>query len=170
MAVIGVLRPSRAGGWEGRLRTLCLDAQIRLQPNDERDHPHAPAFRALVGRCHVGDAWERTRRGRPDRTMFQLVLDDPTFPAPIEAALLPDVDGQSAVLVWRRRSRRPPVSEDGLGAASGAASGAANEGPDAAEAWSTAWREGGQMEALVSVQDLADGQAHLAAHPAKTRS
>lgn len=106
MAVIGHFRQSRSGGWEGQIRTLSLNVSLRLQPNDDRAHPKAPAFRAMIGRSHVGDAWEHVRRTNPPRPMLRVTLDDPLLPAPIEAALLPDEVGESAVLVWQRPSRR----------------------------------------------------------------
>lgn len=115
MAVIGHFRQSRSGGWEGQVRTLSLNVSLRLQPNDDRTHPKAPAFRAMIGRSHVGDAWEHTRRADPPRPMLRVMLDDPLLTAPIDAALLPDESGESAVLVWRRPSRRRH-GEEGAGA------------------------------------------------------
>lgn len=106
MAVIGHFKQSRSGGWEGQVRTLSLNVSLRLQPNDERTHQNAPAFRAMIGRSHVGDAWEHMRRTDPPRPMLRVVLDDPLLLEPIDAALLPDEGGESAVLVWKRPESR----------------------------------------------------------------
>lgn len=102
MAVIGHFRQSRLGGWEGQIMTLSLNVSLRLEPNDDRTHPKAPAFRAMIGRSHVGDAWEHMRRTKPPRPMLRVVLDDPLLPGPIDAALLPDEESENAVLVWKR--------------------------------------------------------------------
>jgi uncharacterized protein (DUF736 family) len=115
MAVIGHFRQSRSGGWEGRVRTLSLNVALRLEPNDERTHPKAPAFRAMIGRSHVGDAWEHTRRTDPPRPMLRVLLDDPLLPASIDAALLPDESGESAVLIWSRQEPLDPLAENSRG-------------------------------------------------------
>ena len=36
------------GTWTGSIRTLTIDARVRLVSNDDRTHDNAPAFRALV--------------------------------------------------------------------------------------------------------------------------
>lgn len=36
MTVTGTFKLSRQGGWEGRVRALNIDSQIRLVPNDDR--------------------------------------------------------------------------------------------------------------------------------------
>lgn len=102
MAVIGEFKPTRAGGWEGEVRTLCLNAKIRLEPNDNRSHPNAPALRVLTGAAHVGDAWEHRSRGEAPKTYYRVNLDDPAFAAPIWATLFVDEEGLGAQLVWAR--------------------------------------------------------------------
>lgn len=106
MSIIGHFRPSRSGGWEGQVRTLCLNVSLRFAPNDDRTHPNAPAFRVMVGHSHVGDAWERPRHTDPPRPMFRVLLDDPLLPAAIDAALFPDEAGETAILVWQRQTPR----------------------------------------------------------------
>ncbi|WP_404979677.1 DUF736 domain-containing protein [Caulobacter segnis] len=113
MSLIGHFRRSRSGGWEGDLRTLTLDVRLRLKPNDDRTHPNAPAFRVMVGWSHVGDAWEANSRSRPSRPMVRVDLDDPLFPAPISMVLLPDEDGETAVMIWQRsQMRRARADQD----------------------------------------------------------
>lgn len=102
MAVIGEFRPSRAGGWEGDIRTLYANAKVRLEPNDNRSHPNAPAFRVMTGSAHLGDAWEHRSRGDAPRTYYRVCLDDPCLAAPIWATLFLDAEGLSAQLVWAR--------------------------------------------------------------------
>lgn len=110
---IGHFRRSRSGGWEGDVRTVTLDFRLRLKPNDDRTHPNAPAFRAMVGWSHVGDGWETRTRSRPSRPMVRVHLDDPLFVAPITMALLPDEDGETAVMVWQRPQARRRDAEPG---------------------------------------------------------
>lgn len=112
MSLIGHFRRSRSGGWEGDVRTLTLDVRLRLKPNDDRTSPNAPAFRAMVGWSHVGDGWETQTRTRPARPMVRVQLDDPLFPTPISMALLPDEDGETAVMVWQRPLPRRQTEQD----------------------------------------------------------
>jgi hypothetical protein len=49
MSIIGSFTPAKDGGWTGRIRTLVMDAKVRLVPNDNRDNESAPAFRVLIG-------------------------------------------------------------------------------------------------------------------------
>ncbi len=106
MSIIGHFRPSRSGGWEGQVRTLCLNVSLRFAPNDDRSHPNAPTFRVMVGHSHIGDAWERGRHTDPPRPMFRVLLDDPLLPAVLDAALFPDEAGEKAILVWQRQTPR----------------------------------------------------------------
>lgn len=92
------------------MRTLTVNARLRFTPNDNRTNPQAPAFRVMIGRSHVGDAWERMRRTDPPRPMFRVVLDDPMFPAAVDAVLIVDEVGEDAVLLWQRQT---PMAREG---------------------------------------------------------
>lgn len=162
MSVIGHFRASRSGGWEGQIRTLCLNVSLRLQPNDDRTHPRAPAFRVMVGRSHVGDAWERVRRTDPPRPMYRVVLDDPVLAAPLDAALLPDEAGEAAVLVWKRQAPRRQGEETG---AAEDDDDALEPRPVAARAVSTAPAAGRVIGADPADQEHADGQGLSVSHP-----
>ncbi len=103
---IGTLILSKDGGWNGSLRTLTLNAKIRLVPNDNRANEKSPAFRIFTGTTHIGDAWEArtTKPGtKTPKTFYRLTFDDPCLPAPLTAALFPSEDGTKAALVWSRR-------------------------------------------------------------------
>lgn len=107
MAVIGNFTLAKDGGWTGNIRTLTIDAKLRLVPNDNREHENAPAFRAMIGWSRVGDAWEARTNGDTPKAYLQVKIDDLTWPGPISAALFPADDGSKAQLVWsRRRSDR----------------------------------------------------------------
>lgn len=100
--IIGIFTPARDGGWAGTIRTLTLDAKLRLVPNDNRDGDRAPAFRVLLGHTRIGDAWEARSAGDPPKDYLRVRLDDPSLPEPLNAALFPAEEGGEAQLVWRR--------------------------------------------------------------------
>ena len=101
--VIGTFTPTKDGGWSGHLRTLTIDAKLRLVPNDNRDNEHAPAFRVYAGKSRVGDAWAARTNGEAPKEFLRVTLDGPDFAEPFQAALFPPDEGQEAQLVWRRR-------------------------------------------------------------------
>ena len=105
--VIGRFTLAKDGGWAGEVRTLFLDAKLRLVPNDNRESENAPTFRVFVGQSHVGDAWEGRSSGEPSSAYLRVRLDDPSFPEPMQAALFVNSSGDQAQLVWSRR-RHPP--------------------------------------------------------------
>lgn len=100
---IGTFTLAKDGGWTGSIRTLTIDAKIRLVPNDDRTRDTAPAFRVFVGMSRIGDAWEAHTSGDVPRTYWRLKFDDPSLPEPLIAALFPADDGDTAHLVWNRR-------------------------------------------------------------------
>ncbi|CEF48488.1 unnamed protein product [uncultured bacterium] len=103
MFVIGTFTPAKDGGWSGSIRTLTIDAKVRLVPNDNRDNDKAPAFRVFVGQSRIGDAWEARSGGESPKDYLRVRLDDPSLSEPISAALFPSEDGGAAQLVWSRR-------------------------------------------------------------------
>jgi len=100
---IGSFTLSKDGGWIGSIRTLTLDAKLRLVPNDDRASEKAPAFRVLLGNTRIGDAWEAQTTGDTSKTYLRLRLDDPCLLEPISVALFPTDEGDKARLVWNRR-------------------------------------------------------------------
>jgi uncharacterized protein (DUF736 family) len=103
MSVIGTFTPAKDGGWSGSIRTLTIDAKVRLVPNDNRDNDKAPAFRVFVGQSRIGDAWVARSSGDSPKDYLRVRLDDPSLSEPISAALFPSEDGGAAQLVWSRR-------------------------------------------------------------------
>src|SRR3546814_3626732 len=83
MSVIGIFKPSKEGGWEGNLRTLGINERLRLVPNDDRSSDDAPAFRVMLGRQRIGDAWEACTQDGKERDYLRLRLDDPGFARPM---------------------------------------------------------------------------------------
>lgn len=100
---IGQFTLAKDGGWTGSIRTLTIDAKVRLVPNDDRNGDNAPAFRVLVGNARVGDAWDARTAGDNPRYYLRVRLDDPSLAEPLSAALFPSDEGDRAQLVWNRR-------------------------------------------------------------------
>ena len=102
MPVIGTFTPAKDGGWVGTIRTLTIDAKVRLVPNDDRTSKKAPAFRVFVGNSRIGGAWEAKTGGLSPKDYLRVKLDDPMLPAPINAAIFASERGDTAQLVWSR--------------------------------------------------------------------
>ena len=103
MSVIGTFTPSKEGGWIGTIHTLTINTKVRLVPNDNRENENAPAFRVVVGKLRIGDAWEARITADPSRSYLRVKLDDPSLAEPLNAALFRSEDGRTAQLVWNRR-------------------------------------------------------------------
>ena len=103
MAVIGTFAPTKDGGWIGTIRTLAIDAKVRLVPNDNRTSKRAPAFRVFVGSARVGEAWEAKTGGLNPKEYLKVKMDDPVFSKPIDAAMFVSENVDAAQLLWSRR-------------------------------------------------------------------
>ena len=100
MAIIGTF--SKDGeGYKGELTTLRLQAKnVAILPNERATGDQAPSHRVFFGKAEVGAGWTTTSRAGTG--YLNLKLDDPTFPAPIHAALFEDTDTGKFNLVWDR--------------------------------------------------------------------
>ena len=85
MVQIGSFTLAKDGGWTGSIRTLTIDAKVRLVPNDNRENENAPAFRIFVGQSRIGEAWEARTSGDNPKYYLRLRLDDPSLNEPISA-------------------------------------------------------------------------------------
>lgn len=99
--IIGRLKRSKQGGWEGEIQTLTVQRHIRLVPNDDRVSDNAPSFRVMLGWQHVGDAWDRQSRNDPPRDYLRVRIDDPLYP--ISGALFIDEKAGTARLMCEQR-------------------------------------------------------------------
>lgn len=99
---IGTFTLVKDGGWTGSIRTLTIDAKLRLVPNDNRENTNAPAFRVFVGNSRIGDAWEAHSGGDHPKDYLRIKLDDPSLSEPMSLALFPTDEGGEAQLVWNR--------------------------------------------------------------------
>ena len=102
MPVIGTFKPDK-DGYAGTIRTLTLNAKVRIVANDQRHAAGAPDFRVFTGLSEIGAAWRKTAE---DQSSYLSVrLDDPSLPAPIRAALIEKTDDGVLRLLWRREKR-----------------------------------------------------------------
>lgn len=103
---IGRFKRSKDGGWEGEINTLSIQRKIRLVPNDDRMSESAPAFRVMLGREAMGEAWEKKSRSDPPRDYLRVRIDD--LPGSLSAVLFFNEENDNARLVWS-----PPSETDG---------------------------------------------------------
>lgn len=102
MPVIGTFKPDK-DGYAGTIRTLTLNAKVRIVANDSKRAVGAPDFRVLAGVSEIGAAWRKTAE---DQSSYLSVrLDDPALAAPIRAALIEKTDDGVLRLLWRREKR-----------------------------------------------------------------
>ena len=100
MPVIGTFKADK-DGYAGTIRTLALNAKVRIVTNDQKQSQGAPDFRVLVGTTEIGAAWRKTKQGS-EETYLRVKLDDPALPQPIWGALLESSDDGVVRLIWSR--------------------------------------------------------------------
>lgn len=104
MAVIGAFSKS-ADGYVGDIRTMTISVAARFVPNDKKSAARAPDFRVFAGDVEFGAAWRVEAENPEKKAYLSVELDDPSFAAPIRAALF-DKDDGAAALIWSRM-RKP---------------------------------------------------------------
>jgi uncharacterized protein (DUF736 family) len=100
MAVIGTFRADK-DGYAGTIRTLSINAKVRIVANDRKSGDSAPDFRVFAGQMEVGAAWRKTAREK-ETSYLSVRLDDPALPEPIHAALMEQTEDGTLRLLWRR--------------------------------------------------------------------
>ena len=99
MANIGIFTRTR-NGYEGTISTLSLCLSARFVPNRNKRGDQSPDYFIKAGDSDLGVGWTTQTKGEDNRDYIKCVLDDPSFAAPVHAALFPRTDG--ADLVWSR--------------------------------------------------------------------
>ena len=99
MSTIGVFT-KQEDGFNGTLRTLAFNVKVKIVPIPG-DPDKGPHYRVLAGALEIGAAWKR--QSKADKPYLSVKLDDPSFPAPVNARLIESEDG-SANLYWTRPS------------------------------------------------------------------
>ena len=87
-------------GFNGTLRTLTFNVKVKIVPI-AKDNDKSPDYRVLAGTMEIGAAWKR--QSKANKAYLSVRLDDPSFPAPVNARLVDGEDG-NATLYWTRRS------------------------------------------------------------------
>lgn len=101
MAIIGTFIAS-GEGFTGKLRTLALDAEIRIEPI-ETPSERGPDYRLMIEDVEFGVGWKRTSKdGESD--YLSVKFDDPTYTHPVYASLVASHDPDLFHLIWSRPS------------------------------------------------------------------
>jgi len=101
MTVIGHFVPD-TNGYVGSIRTLTLNAKLRLVANDNKSNEDGADFRIMFGMQEVGAAWKAKTHETEPRDYLRAFIDDPSFPEPLRGAMFED-NGKLS-LVWRRKT------------------------------------------------------------------
>ncbi len=102
MPVIGTFKADK-DGYSGTIRTLALNAKVRIVANDQKKSAGAPDFRVLVGTTEIGAAWRKSSEDQ--ESYLSIRLDDPSFAEPVRAALMEKSDDGVLPMLWRREKR-----------------------------------------------------------------
>src|SRR5262245_28944134 len=100
MPVIGTFSAVN-DGYAGTIRTLSINARVKIIANDRKENESAPDFRVMLGATEIGAVWRRIQQGT-DQSYLRVRLDDPGWPQPIWAILIEATDDEVVRLVWRR--------------------------------------------------------------------
>lgn len=104
MAVIGTFSKS-ADGYSGTIRTMTINVKASFVANDKNGNEKAPDFKILAGGKELGAAWRAKAQGDDAKAFLRVELDDPSFTAPIRAALFENGEEGKGALVWNRSRR-----------------------------------------------------------------
>ncbi|CUJ52939.1 DUF736 domain-containing protein [Achromobacter xylosoxidans] len=102
MANIGTFT-AQDNGYNGTVRTLTINAKVKIVPADKGDNGKSPDFRILAGNVEIGAAWKKIANNT-DRPYLSVTLDDPSFPATIYARLIENEAGDFD-LIWSRPTK-----------------------------------------------------------------
>ena len=104
MATIGTFT-TNGNGFTGTIKTLNLNVKARIE-RVENPSDKGPQFRIFSGAVELGAAWKKVSDA--GLTYYSVTLDDPSFTAPVYAALIPtEADPDRFNLAWSR-----PRSQD----------------------------------------------------------
>lgn len=101
MSIIGTFSKT-ADGYTGLIRTMTINVKAKIVANDKKGNDKAPDFKIFAGGAELGAAWRAKGTGKDAKDFLSVELDDPSFAAPIRAALFENADDKAA-LVWNRR-------------------------------------------------------------------
>ena len=100
MATIGTFSRTE-DSYVGTIRTMTINVKAKIIPNKEKTNDKAPDYRVYAGGAELGAGWREVSK-EDEREYLSLKLDDPSFAAPIRAALFESPDDKTGVMVWNR--------------------------------------------------------------------
>lgn len=102
MAVIGTFK-KKEDGYAGTIRTMTVNVKASFVAHDRNGNDKAPDFKIFVGKQELGAAWKAATKGEDSQEFLRVELDDPSFAAPLRAALF-GIGGDASALVWARKA------------------------------------------------------------------
>lgn len=99
MATIGTFT-KKGETFTGTIRTLTMNVKAQFVPVKDKSEG-GPDFRIFAGGAELGAAWSEDSRSG-ETPYLAVKLDDPSFAAPVRAALFENKDDATGALVWRR--------------------------------------------------------------------
>jgi uncharacterized protein (DUF736 family) len=103
MTVIGTFKKTD-DGYAGSIRTMTINVKASFVANDKNGNDKAPDFKIVSGERELGAAWKARTKGDEGREFLRVEIDDPSFAAPLRAALF-EKGGDASALVWNRERR-----------------------------------------------------------------
>lgn len=101
MALIGAFSKT-AEGYSGTIRTMTINVKAVIVINDKNGNDKAPDFRIIADGKELGAAWRAKGKSEDGKPYLSVELDDPSFAAPIRAALFENGEEGKGSLVWNR--------------------------------------------------------------------
>ncbi len=103
MTVIGTFKKTD-DGYAGTIQTMTINVKASFVSNNKNGNDKAPDFKIIAGERELGAAWKAKRKGEDGKEFLRVELDDPSFAAPLRAALFEN-GGDASALVWNRERR-----------------------------------------------------------------
>ena len=102
MANIGTFKRNDDDTISGQIRTLRFSTPARFVPVADKPSEQSPDYRVFAtGRIELGAAWKKVSDA--GTAYLSVSLDDPSFPTPVFAALIPtEADPDRYNLAWSR--------------------------------------------------------------------
>lgn len=110
MAIIGTFKTTE-NGYQGKIETLTLKADIRIEsaPKKQDNHPDYRVFHVTGDfNSEIGAAWKKT--SRKGSQYLSVGIDDPSFPGQIFCQLIKTGAEHGHTLFWERP--RPRDEQD----------------------------------------------------------
>lgn len=102
MSIIGTFSKT-ADGYSGTIRTMTINVKAAFVANDKNGNDKAPDFKVVGGSQEMGAAWRAKTKGEDAKPFLRVELDDPSFAAPVRAALFENGEEGKAALIWSRK-------------------------------------------------------------------